>query len=29
MVKREPYGVFNICIERLLDPPLAPKGLRG
>jgi hypothetical protein len=27
MVKREIYGTYNVCIERLLDPPMAPRGL--
>jgi hypothetical protein len=27
MVKREIYGAYNMCVERLLDPPMAPRGL--
>lgn len=27
MIKREIYSAYNVCSERLLDPPLAPSGL--
>lgn len=27
MIKREIYGAYNVCIERLLAPPMAPRGL--